>query len=213
MMAGKIVCIEGGIGVGKTILCKSMVADLRKRGIPAEFIEEQNDEYLIQKFTTEPGVVALTFQYTMMAKRITGLLKAHDAVKRGNVVILDTGILRDLAFSKANYQSNNMSADQYMAFLGSHKQLVDSIDIKPDMIILLDSKDVSVCLNNIRTRNRLNESDLPVKYLECVMKCHKEALYDELLKDHASKHIKKLIIDVTDKFADAAIVNDQILAH
>lgn len=204
---GKIICVDGGIGVGKTMLCNDMVKFMNDISLPVVVVPESINTFLLTKFNTDQKPLALAVQYDMMMKRISSLLKAMEAAEEGKVVILDTGILRDIAFAEANYKMGNFTQSQYENVMAALKDLYTH-RILPDYILLLDTNDVDKCKENIAERNRTGEDQLPREYLTAILDCYRGSVSHEIVNNH--KEVKVAVYDTSKRFAEAYDVFDYL---
>jgi hypothetical protein len=85
---------------------------------------------------------------------------------------MDTGPLREFAFSEANTLSGNMSATDYTKHIAEFcAYLEQSPHLKPEYIALLDLPSAH-SLTYIKKRARTGEENLKLDYLEMVRHCH-----------------------------------------
>jgi deoxyadenosine/deoxycytidine kinase len=205
-MTGKIVCIEGNIATGKTTFIQNLKKELEiKTNGRQDFkiLEERIDYELLKLFNSDPKSYGYQFQRVMMHNRLETLELAGKMKKEGIMVIMDTGILRELAFSLANFQRSNMNQEEYnnhVSDFWTKFKNMEEIDI--DHIVLLDSNP-ETCKNNIMIRNRLNEKNLEMGYLETLQKCHLEIFQD--LKDKLT-NTNFLKVDVSYKYLECESV-------
>lgn len=174
-LRGLVICVEGNIAVGKTTLLKTLEKEAEKQEISVIIIEEEIDTVLLEKFNADPKKYSREFQDTMMRMRISNMVRAKDLSTLENVVFLDTGLMREIAFSRANLDSGHMTQreyDEHMRLFS--KELKDKNCSMPDLIIVLDYP-VDKCIENIKKRNRLNEIMLKRAYLEDIRECHLSA--------------------------------------
>lgn len=207
LLLGKVICIEGSIAVGKTDFVKRCGGILTALGINHCTFSEEINMYLLQCFNENPSTHALLFQTTMMVSRLTAALRAKDKSREGNsVVLLDTGIMREIAFTEANYAMENMTKEDRDDHLKNFTSMFKKIGSPtPDLILLLDCP-ADRALENLGKRDRCNEKLLSIGYLESVRQNYLAAANHELIKNKT----KVLVIDVSDEYAQLSIL-DQVI--
>lgn len=217
-----IVLVEGNIGCGKSTLASSI-----QRTIANEFgnevgdssfmsntyvtyIEEKMDKEALEhldQFMKHPKEHAIIFQKYMDATRLENMKMAVDIVNKDDdkngIVILDTGILRHLVFTKVNYEQGNITKDQYdehiSFFQNKHKEMGFPL---PDVIFLIDAQ-IGTLLENIKIRGRDAESTLSYDYLNQLRQTHHECLKWFQDSIHFGKKVETQTFCISkDKFVD-----------
>lgn len=206
LLVGKILCIEGNIATGKTTLIKTLVDQLCDMEHPIRFklLEEKVDEKLLSEYVSNPRENGAKFQRHMMLARMNSMKLADEYKKKGFFVIMDTGLVREYAFSLANYNQKNMTLEEYKQHIQSthlaHKEIGSP---EPDYVFLLDS-DPQRCKRNILRRNRVNESEYTIEYLRELREAHISCVNGQL----PNTMVKVVLLDC--EYADPNDVWDWI---
>jgi len=202
-LKGKVMCVEGNIATGKTTLISALLYDLNLCQVNVKVLEEQIDQTLLEKFNSDPKKYGLELQDSMMRKRIQAMKTAQEYKKTDHFVIMDTGFIREKAFTLANYKQKNLTQSEFIehekVFLDLHKEIGMPV---PDCIIILDCSPQR-CKVNINIRNRVNERELSITYLDELRKAHKQ-----VLTEFSSSNPKVSIInaDVSDQYTTSSFV-------
>lgn len=209
ILLGKTICIEGGIAAGKSEFVKRCSGLLTAFGIKNSTICEEIDMFLLDKFNQEPARYATLFQQRMMTSRLISAVKAREkSLEKDSVVLLDTGIMRELAFSSANLERKNMSAEAYEAHMRSFSSAFRDVgEPMPDVILLLDCP-AARAKDNVAKRNRGNENLLTVDYLESIREHYLAAAEHPMIKGKT----KVIAIDVSKEYAPLSILDSVVNA-
>ena len=103
------------------------------------------------------------------------------------MVLLDTGIARELAMCLANRMQRNMSERDYQEHM--HRVRQEKSFSLPDVFVLLCG-DVSFCSKNIAQRGRPEEQGLTGEYLSAIERAHQYIL-------HPDQHAKEIPPETT----------------
>lgn len=174
------VCFEGNIGVGKTTLIESVCEFLKQSSrFDRIIVERENvDAQLLECFNRSPSVYGLAFQQAMMEARFEMMLRSWQHLcdarlaNQSCVVLIDTGPLRELAFTRANERVGNMSPGAADAHIELFLERIRSHpNIMPEHLLLIDAP-VHQCVKNIARRSRGNEHLLTSSYLTNIRNEH-----------------------------------------
>lgn len=209
VLLGKVICIEGSIAVGKSDFVKRCGALLTALGINNCTFAEEIDMDLLNRFNNNPAKFATLFQKRMMTSRLTAALNARDKSTEGDsVVLLDTGIMREIAFTEANFERGNMTREDRDAHMEEFVSMFKTIDSPtPDVILLLDCPE-DRALDNLNKRQRSNENLLSLNYLEAIRRHYIAAAEHELIKGHT----KVLVLDVSKEYAQLSVLDSIVQA-
>jgi deoxyadenosine/deoxycytidine kinase len=190
ILGGKTLCLEGAIGAGKTEFMRSLAKYLESNGVfqKVNCYEEDIPYPILERFNVDPNMFAMLFQTTMMTKRLAQGVLALENRNEGMFSIVDTGILRELAFSLANKNSGFMEEEEYNAHMDVFYRLFRSLHKPfPDFMILLEA-DTSVLLGRIKKRGRMGEDGISPDYLEEIINCHQVCLKSRFISKSTVKH-------------------------
>jgi deoxyadenosine/deoxycytidine kinase len=204
------VCIEGNIGAGKTTL----IGRLSKLILELPFVDEfhveleQIDMNMLALFNQDPIKHGLAFQNSMMRMRLAMMQRSLEHIERARnanrscIVLIDTGPLRELAFTRANELSGNIDSATAQAHVNGYVQILNAAtNLMPEKIVLLNPP-VAQCAKNIRNRNRDHEDNIAADYLNNIRRAHVSEMQTiahhwpqtgvytvELQGEHAEPHI------------------------
>lgn len=205
------ICIEGNIGAGKTTLIERLSDLVVRSGMFSEVhVEfEQVDNELLALFNQDPVKYGLEFQHSMMNMRLAMLKRSRDHIEharqanRSCVVLVDTGPLREFAFTRANELAGNITPTDAQAHIDAFTQTVNALgNIMPEKIILLNPLTTS-CLLNIRERNRKYEQNITISYLDHVRNAHETQL---TTIDRLWSHVQLYTVALDGVFASAVTI-------
>lgn len=195
------ICLEGNIGVGKTTLCeelkKTLISEYNFQPQDVFIFKEEIDMDMLHQFNEDPVKYAESFQTSMMKARLKNISKAHQLylskltdAKSECVIILDTGMLRELVFTHANYLLKRISKEFVIQHFKDFQQSLaqesnnnikqigwQNLDpvppaIEPEFTFVLTTTP-SFCLKNIQTRHRDNENLISLDYLVLINDMYK----------------------------------------
>lgn len=145
-----IIEVCGGIGSGKTTLCKS----LESYGVKV-FYEDFQKNPFFEDFYNSPNLYAFETE-------IVFLLMHYNLIKKyqnQNTVVFDFSLLQDLAYSELNLNNN-----QIRIFNGILNEIHANIKM-PDLLINIKCSPKEQ-LRRIKQRGRMEESSINQTYLE-----------------------------------------------
>jgi deoxyguanosine kinase len=178
-MKYNFVTIEGNIGAGKTTLANLLSRHFNARLILEEFAENP----FLSKFYENPDQYAFPVELFFMAERykqLKDLLHSKDLFH--SVTVSDYLFNKCLLFAKVNLPDEEFKL---------YQKLFDIINpqiMQPDILIYLHSP-INKLQQNIKTRNREYEQNIPDNYLLTL-----QETYTQYIKQH---NIKTLFVDVS----------------
>jgi len=212
-LLGKIVCVEGNIATGKTTFVHNMKNELAGfvASLKVEIVSEVIDESLLSKFNAEPKEFAYEVQDYMLQSRIEAIRNASLLSDSGALVLMDTGILREFVFSNANMTMGNLTKEEQWELWNKFTKLHDELGkLLPDAIVLLDCTSLR-CMENIKLRNRANETTLSLKYIEEIGKWYNIGREDTGKSLNSPASVRFITTDVTSEFADVGVVLHRLM--
>jgi deoxyadenosine/deoxycytidine kinase len=176
-MKYSFITIEGNIGAGKTTLANLLSKHFNARLILEEFAENP----FLPKFYENQEQYAFPLELFFMAERykqLKDLLQTKDIFQQ--VTISDYLFTKCLLFAKVNLHNEEFRL---------YQKLFDIINpqiVQPEILIYLHSP-VHKLQENIKTRNRQYEQNIPNDYLFSL-----QETYTNYIKQH---NIKTLFVD------------------
>lgn len=135
MGKGKVLVVEGLIGVGKSTLGRSLKDFLSKRGIDVVWMPEPINYKLLDLYISDKERYAFPFQVIVARERIQMYREASRLIEEGKIVIIDRGLPGDLAFAYMQKDKNFFTEKEFEVY----QSLVSETNIpEPDVMIYLD---------------------------------------------------------------------------
>jgi deoxyadenosine/deoxycytidine kinase len=116
---GRVVVLEGVIGVGKSTLSRSLLhwaADVFGPEARVVVILENIDPTLLQNFLCDQAAMAFGFQMYAACARLETMREAEMLARQGNIVLVDRGLLGDATFARMHKENNNITQAQWQSY-------------------------------------------------------------------------------------------------
>lgn len=207
--------IEGNIGSGKSTFIRILnecnhnknpqLYNINNSKIieePVNMWQNMNGSNILESFYNDQKRYSFTFQMATFVTRTELLEKALNY--EDSFVIAERSVLTDKnVFSKNCHESGLMNNMEYNVYLEMFRYLNSKTKLKPNGIIYIKT-DPEICLNRINERNRDEETEIPIEYLQNLHKRHENWLI------HQHK-IPVLVLDGNANFKnDENIKNDYL---
>ena len=200
------ICVEANIGAGKSTFLSSIEnKNLDNFNLIQEPVDEwietcdENGENILDKFYQNQPRWAYTFQMNSFISRVH---KIEEEIEDSKINIIERSIFTDkYCFAQNCYESGKMSLIEFNIYNKWHDWLSKKFNVTPDMYIYLQTTP-EVCFNRIKKRNRSEESNIPIDYLEILHNKHEEWLLKE--------NIPVLIINVSEDFSYNTCIDEII---
>eukprot|EP00940_MAST-03C_sp_MAST-3C-sp2_P003220 g3220.t1 len=177
--------IEGNIGVGKSTLlnlCKEDSFFNEHFKIFVEPIDQwqnvggKGKHNILEAFYKDPKGMAYTFQNFVF---ITRFLQHQKAAIEGCPRLLERSVWTDkFAFAAAVSETNLMTPLEFEVYKAWYEPVVEVLpNLIPDAFIYLRA-DPEVCFKRLKTRNREEESNVPLDYLQLLHRKHEAWFMD-----------------------------------
>lgn len=176
------IAIEGNIGAGKTTLTNKIAADLNAKTV----LERFADNPFLPKFYEDQNRYAFPLEMSFLADRyqqISDDLAQFDLFR--DFIIADYHIFKSLIFAKVT-----LTDDEYRLYRKLFEIIYREMP-KPDLYVYL-YQSTERLLQNIKTRGRSYEQEIPAEYLDKI-----NSGYLEYIKSQTDLNV--LIIDVSDR--------------
>ena len=163
---GKLIVIEGNIGVGKSTLATNLSAELSYK----VFVEPALDNPYLEKFYKEPKKFALPLQLWILQQRYqTYLQAAKYLITTGNGVILDRSVYSDIVFANVCHKEGYINEVGYQKYMLWRRRALECLP-HPHVMLFLNAPP-ECCYQRIQSRGRQCEGGVPIDYLR---KLHSE---------------------------------------
>jgi deoxyadenosine/deoxycytidine kinase len=171
-MSGRIIILEGLPGVGKSLLCESVV----KHNENVKILKEWVNEDVLQKYIENMKKYASRFQFHIQNETMSRMQKAVELAKAGFTVFVDRGIEGNRCFAEMQHRSGLISQSDIEIYRRAY-----SYDLVPGLLdvgfsVIYMKTEVETCLAHIRKRNRKGESAYDYAYLKALKTMHETLL-------------------------------------
>lgn len=185
--AGSVIAVAGPIGAGKSTVCISLERLFLREGVPAVVLPEEIPLELLGKFiayaarareggaASTPNPYAYPLQMYMLERCISRARRSVDLAKRGLVVIVDRCLHENLAFSQLQYDTGNLTSEQWGIYRACMNAATTSIP-PPDIILLLNVAP-DVALARCHGRARTGEGGYDLSYFEALARAYAAVFY------------------------------------
>jgi len=155
---GKIIWIEGIVGIGKSTLAHAMEMN-------NDFIiymrEPVNENEYLQLFYEDMATYSFPMQMYLLYKRFQ---QHYEAQNTNGIFVFDRGISGDKVFADMLHADGFISDLDYKTYIETHEIMLKVLK-KPDHIIYLDGSP-EWAYERLRKRDRIQEATVPLEYLQ-----------------------------------------------
>lgn len=156
-LRGRVVCLAGVPGSGKSTLCNDLAYFCNQDGLPAKHFKERVNSTLLNLFL-DPArpenrkKYALILQLNIFERRLCTYWNALAYAEKGGIAFVDGPLICDPAFELLNYKEGNISADEHECYLTMLKECTDLPP--PDYSVFLDCSPTTAMRRISRRRNK-----------------------------------------------------------
>ena len=194
-------CIEGGIGAGKSTFLKVINTFLNAQVVyePHKMWQNVRGENLLEHFYADTKRWAYTFQTYAFVTRVLEREKA--AINNTYPFqILERSVYSDrYCFAKNCYELGTMSSLEWKLYQEWFSWLVESYTAKPNGFIYLQT-DPIVCYKRLLKRNRQEETNVTLEYLQQLHEKHEKWLIHKEGIEQGLKDVPVLVIPCNEEF-------------
>lgn len=220
----KIISIEGNIGSGKSTLLANLknhyennrnIVFLKEPVDEWEQIKDDNNVTMLEKFYADQERYSFPFQMMAYISRLA-ILKETIKNHPNAIIITERSLYTDkMVFAKMLHNDNKIETINYNIYLKWFDTFANDFPIHK---IIYVNAEPEICIERIKKRSRLGESNIPLDYLQNCHKYHNDMLdrkmkdcvcHDQLILDgniniyendgHLEKWIKQIDLFINDK--------------
>lgn len=173
LLIGKIISIEGVIGVGKTTLGKSLERYIKRSyGIDVVFYTEPFNQKMLEQFLTNQKKYAYPFQLYMLTRRQLNYARAQDVKNTNTCAIIDRSLAGDYVFAKLQQMRGNITDEDFAIYQSVYDEFGP---YKPHHVLYLNVPP-ETAMERIRNRDREGEKAYTDEYLTDLSKVYTNVL-------------------------------------
>ena len=163
ILKGSVICIEGLVGVGKSVAGFSIMSYLNALDIKTKYYPEYFNHDLLNQYLSNMSKYAYYFQMFMLLKRIDMYKEALAFADNGGVSVIDRCVVGDYAFATMQHKKGYITDEDWKVYLSVMKQ--DRMRMPTTILYLQCSP--SVAFERILKRNITSEvSGYTLEYLK-----------------------------------------------
>lgn len=192
LWAKPLVTVEGNIGAGKSSAARKLAQILNLR-----LLEEPVDEELLQLFYDDKDRWSFPFQMEMLHRRwAMQVSAAAETMVNGGYAgsILDRCLMGDAVFAEALCKAGKMHKKEYEIYLSAVRNM--ALVLYPPTVLLYLNARPETCLERIRQRNRPQEKDITIEYLQTIHEGYQRLLENAETGCYPWSHANKRVLVV-----------------
>jgi deoxyguanosine kinase len=166
MKKPRYIVVEGPIGVGKTSLAKSLVAEFQARGI----FEKVEENPFLTKFYQDRDTHAFQTQIFFLLSRYQQQRELMQQELFSQNVVADYLFAKDQIFASLNLSSEEMALYKHL-----YQTLGPRVP-KPDLVVYLQARP-DILYKRIKKRNKSFDRDVSPEYLTEVARAYNEFFF------------------------------------
>lgn len=168
---GKLVVIEGNIGIGKSTLADKLHELLKGS---TRLVEPVDGNLALAEFYKDPKRWSFALQMDYLYKRFE---QHYEANAYDGLFIMDRGIVGDKVFVNVLYDSDDMNFIEVEIYENTRNILLDLLE-PADMYIYLRGTPERA-FAQIQKRSRSIEDGIPLEYLQTLDKAYMKEFFEE----------------------------------
>ncbi|KKR96796.1 MAG: hypothetical protein UU47_C0007G0014 [candidate division TM6 bacterium GW2011_GWE2_41_16] len=207
-----LVVIEGNVGAGKSTFLRLIGEQLNAQLVfePNAQWQDVDGENLLEKFYEDSKRWAYSFQTYVFITRVQTQQEAAK-INTQPLQILERSVYSDrFCFAKNSYEMGNLSSLEWKMYCKWFAWLVDTHVQKPIAFIYLRTSP-EVCFKRLHKRNRFEEVNVTLDYLQRLDKKHEDWLIHG--KEDLIKNIPVLVLDNNKDFESNELIRDEHLCE
>ena len=200
-----LLCIEGIIGAGKTTMCTELEDTIRgfsnSKNMEIKILKEPVDYWrelgLLDRFYKDQKRWAFTFQLTALVTKCMELMNLDD----NTIYIIERSPYTDMkCFAKLCHMSGNIDDMEMDIYKLYYQHFIKQLESKCAIQFIYLKTSSEICMERIKKRNRIEEKDIPIEYLNSLELLHNEWLLNNsiILNGNTDISDKTNIVTVED---------------
>jgi deoxyadenosine/deoxycytidine kinase len=200
-----LLCIEGIIGAGKTTMCTELQDKIRgfpnSKNMEIKILKEPVDYWrelgLLDRFYKDQKRWAFTFQLTALVTKCMELMNLDD----NTIYIIERSPYTDMkCFAKLCHMSGNIDDMEMDIYKLYYQHFIKQLESKCAIQFIYLKTSSEICMERIKKRNRIEEKDIPIEYLNSLELLHNEWLLNNsiILNGNTDISDKTNIVTVED---------------
>jgi len=207
-----ILMVEGNIGAGKSTFLKIVKKTLNLDVIfepTNKWQSNKEDSNLLHLFYKDTPRWAYTFQSYAFISRVQSILEYQQKNVSSHLQVLERSVYCDrYCFAKNCFESGLMTALEWQIYKEWFTWLVEKYTPRPSGFIYLQTTP-EICFQRINKRNRSEEANVPLSYLQALHKRHEDWLIKQKELTPFLATVPVLILDCTQEFETDVRVQEQ----
>lgn len=168
---GKLVVIEGNIGIGKSTLADKLHELLDNS---TRLVEPVDGNLALAEFYKDQKRWAFTLQMDYLYKRFE---QHYEANVCDGLFIMDRGIVGDKVFVDVLYDSDDMNFIEVDIYENTRQIMLDMLE--PANLYIYLKGTPQRAFEQVQKRSRSIEDGIPLEYLQTLDKAYKKEFFDE----------------------------------
>lgn len=198
-----ILVLEGNIGAGK-----STFLDILRRNLDIDVIFEPTDKWqqvgasgnLLNLFYSDTPRWAYTFQSYAFISRVQAQQEHEERATDDKVHVIERSVYCDrYCFAKNCFEAGLMSELEWQIYKEWFGWLVEKYTTRPSGFVYLQATP-ETCYQRLTKRNRSEESEIPLAYLQALHQRHQDWLIDKKDVIDVLKNVPVLTLDCNQDF-------------
>ena len=168
-MSGKIICIEGNIGAGKS----SLLRELEEKGYQVFTEDLDKWGFFLTNFYDNPSRWSFTLQVAILNSCAQNYAQMRQMCKTHQFIFVERSMESSLVFAQNAFKRGYLTLQE----LNVIEELYERLKWTPDYRFYLDTP-VDVCFQRIHKRGRPCEKNITKEYLQEIAKGHVNIHFD-----------------------------------
>jgi deoxyadenosine/deoxycytidine kinase len=198
----KVFIVEGNIGAGKSTFLKIL-----KKNLDLDVIFEPTNKWkdvdssgnLLNLFYKDTSRWAYTFQSYAFVSRVQAQIE-QEMVSNKDIQILERSVYCDrFCFAKNCFEEGHINTLEWAIYKEWFAWLVEKCITPPDGFIYLQTSPKG-CFKRLKKRNRSEEAEVPLSYLEALHQKHENWLIKRQDDIECLKKIPIIVLDCKQEF-------------